>query len=70
MPASVVHGGRPVDPWTPTFTTGCYGVIGKVGKALIAAGHRDAAARWVDDATSSGSYDNMLRIALATVRFE
>ena len=47
-----------------------YGVIGKVGKALIAAGHRDAAARWVDDATSSGSYDAMLRIALATVRFE
>ena len=23
MPASVVHEGRPVDPWTPTFTTGC-----------------------------------------------
>lgn len=42
-------------------------IIGRVAKALRRAGHADAADEFSRDARASGSYDELLQLAMRTV---
>ncbi|MFJ2278848.1 hypothetical protein ACIOEZ_32390 [Streptomyces sp. NPDC087866] len=44
-----------------------YSVIGRVQQALRRAGHREAATEFTQTARSSGSYDEVLQLAMRTV---
>ncbi|MFF4409811.1 hypothetical protein [Streptomyces sp. NPDC001404] len=44
-----------------------HNVIGLVARALREAGHREAATEFAENALKSGSYDELLQLALRTV---
>lgn len=66
---------NPLNPLYPEVTAtlsdgNVFAVIGAVRRALRRAGESEAAAEWVEKATSCGSYDEVLGLAMATVQIE
>lgn len=66
---------NPLNPRFPEVTAvlsdgNVFAVIGAVSRALKRAGESEAAAEWVEKATSCGSYDEVLGLAMATVEIE